>query len=104
MVAECFAAGLLGLRAFGLLAGHAFAVLGYLGEKVERLGGEAKFTRGRDDGAALPHGSGVKIAKLAQAHVRLVVLRVAGDDMIEHVDFEELPGADEVARYLDVSL
>ena len=87
MVADCLAAGLLGLRAFGLLAGHAFAVLGHLGEKVERLGGEAKFTGWGLECSAL-HGSGVKIAKLAQAHVGLVVLRMAGDHVVEHVDLE----------------
>ena len=40
-----------------------------------------------------------KIIKLAQR----TVPRLSNDDMIEHFDFEKLPGADQVARDFDVS-
>ena len=43
--------------------------------------------------------SGVEVAKGSQARVTVG----AHYHMIQHVDFEELPGSDQIARYLDVS-
>jgi hypothetical protein len=44
------------------------------------------------------HASGVEKAQFAER----TVLWVADDDMVEHFDFQELPGPDEVARHSEV--